>query len=84
LPQLSAFAHNCRPVARAKDITAKPYRVSDQLTVSQVRQSGDEWCIDQPTSEVCSEPAVFVIKIPINKSHSVFQEVVVQHAVSRA
>jgi hypothetical protein len=37
LPQLTAFAHDRRPVAGAKGVTAKTYCVPDQLAVSQIR-----------------------------------------------
>ena len=61
-----------------------PYRVSDQFTVSQVWQRGDERSINQPTAEISGEPAIFVIEILINKPKRVLQEIVAERAISRA
>jgi hypothetical protein len=61
LPQIATFAHDRGPIAGAESITAKPYRVTDQLTVSQVRQRSDKWRVNQPTSEVRREPSIFVL-----------------------
>src|ERR1700722_8657630 len=71
LSQSSTLVHDRSPVAGTKSVTTIPDRSADQFPVSQVRQCSNEWSVNQPTSEIRSEPVISVVAILVHQPECV-------------
>ena len=84
LPQLATLAHNCRSVTSAESIATEPYRVSNQLAVSLIRQRSKKRSINQPAPEISRKSAILVINVLIHQSERVLQETVASRVIQGA